>query len=45
MVILNGKSIGVIGKIDSKIIENYKIRVPVIGFEISLSESILKNVN
>ena len=42
-VILNGKPIGVIGKIDSKIIENYKIRVPVVGFEISLSESILEN--
>jgi phenylalanyl-tRNA synthetase beta chain len=40
-VISNGKSIGVIGKIDSKIIENYKIRIPVVGFEISLSESIL----
>jgi len=40
-VILNGKSIGVIGKINSKIVENYKIRVPVVGFEISLSESIL----
>jgi len=38
---LNGKSIGVIGKIDSKIVENYKIRVPVVGFEMSLSESIL----
>jgi phenylalanyl-tRNA synthetase beta chain len=38
---LNGKSIGVIGKIASKIVENYKIRVPVVGFEISLSESIL----
>ena len=44
-VILNGKSIGVIGKIHSKIIENYKIRVPVMGFEISLSESILKIKN
>jgi len=40
-VIFNGKSIGVIGKINSKIVENYKIRVPVVGFEISLSESIL----
>ena len=40
-VISNGKSIGVIGKIDSKIVENYKIRVPVVGFEISLSDSIL----
>ena len=43
-VIVNGKSIGVIGEINSKIIENYKIRVPVVGFEISLSESILKSI-
>ncbi|NNL59500.1 MAG: phenylalanine--tRNA ligase subunit beta [Nitrosopumilus sp.] len=41
-VIINGKSVGVIGEINSKIIENYKIRVPVVGFEISLSESILE---
>lgn len=40
-VILNGKSIGVIGKINSKIIENYKIRIPIIAFEVSLSDSIL----
>lgn len=40
-VISNGKSIGIIGKINSKIVENYKIRMPVVGFEISLSESIL----
>jgi phenylalanyl-tRNA synthetase beta chain len=44
-VIFNGKSIGVIGKINSKIVENYKIRVPVVGFEISLSESILSTKN
>ena len=44
-IILNGKSIGVMGKIHSKIIENYKIRVPVMGFEMSLSESILKTKN
>jgi len=42
-IILNNTPIGIIGKIDSKIIENYKIRVPVVGFEISLSDSILKN--
>jgi len=42
-IILNNVPIGIIGKIDSKIIENYKIRVPVVGFEISLSDSILKN--
>jgi phenylalanyl-tRNA synthetase beta chain len=44
-IILNGKSIGVMGKIHSKIVENYKIRVPVMGFEMSLSESILKTKN
>ncbi len=44
-VILNGKSIGVIGKINSKIIENYKIRVPVVCFEISLSKSIFDTKN
>ncbi len=44
-VILNGTSIGVMGKINSKIIENYKIRVPVVGFEISLSESIFDTKN
>ena len=42
-ITLNNIPIGIIGKIDSKIIENYKIRVPVVGFEISLSESILKS--
>ncbi|MFB5623895.1 MAG: phenylalanine--tRNA ligase subunit beta [Nitrosopumilus sp.] len=44
-ITLNSVPIGTIGKINSKIIENYKIRVPVVGFEISLSESILKNQN
>jgi len=33
---VHGKIIGIIGEINSKIIENYKIRVPVVGFEISL---------
>ncbi|MGY5147105.1 MAG: phenylalanine--tRNA ligase subunit beta [Candidatus Nitrosopumilus sp. bin_7KS] len=42
-VLLNNIPIGIVGKIDSKIIENYKIRVPVVGFEISLTDSILKN--
>ncbi len=44
-VVLDNIQIGIIGKINSKIIENYKIRVPVVGFEISLSDSILKNQN
>ena len=43
-VIVNGKSIGVIGEVNSKIIESYKIRVPVVGFEISLSNSILESI-
>jgi phenylalanyl-tRNA synthetase beta chain len=42
-IILNNVPIGIVGKIDSKVIENYKIRVPVVGFEISLSDSVLKN--
>ena len=36
-VLVHGKTIGIIGEINSKTIENYKIRVPVVGFEISLS--------
>jgi phenylalanyl-tRNA synthetase beta chain len=34
---VHGKTIGIIGEINSKTIENYKIRVPVVGFEINLS--------
>jgi phenylalanyl-tRNA synthetase beta chain len=44
-IVLNDVPIGKIGKIDSTIVENYKIRVPVVGFELSLSESILKTEN
>jgi phenylalanyl-tRNA synthetase beta chain len=36
-ILVGGKTIGVIGEINSKTIENYKIRVPVVGFEINLS--------
>lgn len=36
-VFVNGKQVGIIGEISSKTIENYKIRVPVVGFEIVLS--------
>ena len=43
-VLVNNKTIGIIGEINSQIIENYKIRVPVVGFEISLSDSILKSL-
>ncbi len=34
---VHGRTIGIMGEINSKTIENYKIRVPVVGFEISLS--------
>jgi phenylalanyl-tRNA synthetase beta chain len=43
-IVVNSKPIGIIGEISSKTIENYKIRVPVVGFEISLSESILESI-
>ena len=43
-VIFNKNIIGIVGEINSQIIDNYKIRVPVVGFEISLSDSILKSI-
>ncbi len=36
-ILIQGKQVGIIGEISSKTIENYKIRVPVVGFEINLS--------
>lgn len=36
-IVVRGKRIGIIGEINSATIENYKIRVPVVGFEINLS--------
>ena len=36
-IIVNGKPYGIIGEIDSKVKENFKIRVPVVRFEIKLS--------
>jgi len=44
-IVLNDVPIGMVGKVNSTIVENYKIRVPVVGFELSLSESILKTEN
>jgi phenylalanyl-tRNA synthetase beta chain len=44
-ITLNNLQIGIIGKINSVVVENYKIRVPVVGFELSLSESILPTKN
>jgi len=36
-ILVQGKTVGVIGEINSNTIGNYKIRVPVVGFEINLS--------
>jgi phenylalanyl-tRNA synthetase beta chain len=36
-IIVNNKIIGILGEVDSKVIENFKIRVPLVGFEIQLS--------
>lgn len=40
-ILLNEKEIGMIGEISNKIKDEYKIRIPVVCFEISLSDSIL----
>jgi phenylalanyl-tRNA synthetase beta chain len=39
-ILVNGKSFGIIGEIDSKVIENFKIREQVAGFELKLSSLI-----
>lgn len=36
-IVSGGKDLGLIGEINKNIIEHYKIRVPVVGFEIKLS--------
>jgi phenylalanyl-tRNA synthetase beta chain len=36
-IIVAGKSYGIVGEIDSKVRENFKIREPVVGFELKLS--------
>ncbi|QLH07537.1 phenylalanine--tRNA ligase subunit beta [Nitrosopumilus ureiphilus] len=42
-VIVNNAPLGVIGEINSKVIENYKIQSKVVGFEISLSDFLFKS--
>lgn len=37
-IIVNGKKVGIIGEIDSAVIESFKVRVPVSGFELVLSD-------
>jgi phenylalanyl-tRNA synthetase beta chain len=39
-ILVDGKSFGIIGEIDSKVTENFKIREPVAGFELILSSLI-----
>jgi phenylalanyl-tRNA synthetase beta chain len=36
-ILVEGKPVGVVGEIDQQVIDNFKIRVPVSGFEIILS--------
>lgn len=36
-VVVNGNHVGTVGEIDSKITENFKLRIPVAGFEIKLT--------
>jgi phenylalanyl-tRNA synthetase beta chain len=36
-ILIGGKKVGVIGQIDPQVIENFKIRVPICGFELTLS--------
>jgi len=36
-ILIHGKPFGIIGEVDSKVKENFKIRVPVVAFEIKLS--------
>lgn len=40
-ILVNGKKIGLVGEIDSQVMENFKIRVPVSGFEIILSDFLI----
>ncbi|MEM3065439.1 MAG: phenylalanine--tRNA ligase subunit beta [Candidatus Nitrosotenuis sp.] len=39
-VIIGDKNVGTIGQIDSQVVDSFKVRVPVCGFEIVLSEFI-----
>ncbi|MEM3089050.1 MAG: phenylalanine--tRNA ligase subunit beta [Candidatus Nitrosotenuis sp.] len=40
-IVVNGKKVGVVGQIDPQVAENFRIRVPVSGFEMTLTEFIL----
>ena len=36
-IFVNNQSVGIIGEFASRIVDNFKIRIPVVGFEIKLS--------
>jgi len=36
-LVVNKKTVGYIGELDSKVLENFKIRTRVVGFEIKLN--------
>ncbi|MGI0082408.1 MAG: phenylalanine--tRNA ligase subunit beta [Nitrosopumilaceae archaeon] len=36
-ILVNNKTVGVIGEISPQVIENFKLRIPVVGFEIKLT--------
>jgi phenylalanyl-tRNA synthetase beta subunit len=40
-IAINGKNLGMLGEIDGKVLENFKLRTLVAGFEIKLSELVL----
>jgi phenylalanyl-tRNA synthetase beta chain len=36
-IVVNKKTVGYIGELDSKVLENFRIRTKVVGFEVKLS--------
>lgn len=40
-IVINGKKLGALGEIDTKVTDNFKLRTPVSGFEIKLSDLLL----
>ena len=36
-IVINNKTVGVIGEISPEVIDNFKLRIPVSGFEVKLT--------
>jgi phenylalanyl-tRNA synthetase beta chain len=36
-IVISGKKLGALGEIDPKIVDNFKLRMPVSGFEMQLT--------